>query len=116
MPRATLNVTTSAFNGATQPAFTAVNAANGNMFTNTGRELIEITNGAASPITITLVTEATSTYGLNVADVNVSITNGATMVFGPFDTNLFSVTSGTVGIDFSSGASVTARVTKLGST
>jgi hypothetical protein len=116
MPRTALTVTTTAKTGVVQPAMVAVDAANGNSFVNTGREVIEINNGGGSPITVTFVT--TLTYqGYAIADQTVSVTNGTVKLCGPFDTALFNdTTDSTIGIDYSSGTSVTARVTKLGST
>lgn len=116
MPRTALTVTTSAKTGTTQPALAAVDAVNGNSFVNTGREIIEIANGAGAPITVTFVT--TLTYqGYAIADQTVTVTNGTTKICGPFDTALFNdATDNTIGVDYSSGTTITARVTKLGST
>lgn len=116
MPLTALTVTTSAKTGVVQPAMTAVDASNGNSFVNTGRETVEINNGGGAPITVTFVT--TLTYqGFPIGDQTVSVTNGTVKICGPFDTALFNdQSSGVVEIQYSSGTSVTARVTKLGST
>jgi hypothetical protein len=99
------------------PASAAVDAGNGNQFVNTGRELIEITNGAASPINATFTTNGVYTVGVvqyAIADLVVNVTNATTKVCGPFDKTLFNDGSNFVYIDFSSGTSVTARVISLG--
>lgn len=112
MSATALTVTTSAPAGTVLPALAAVDGANGNTFTNTGREVIEIANGAGAPITATFVT--TLTYqGYAIADLAVSITNGTSKTVGPFDVALF---GDVVTVTWSSGTTVTARVTKLGST
>jgi hypothetical protein len=114
-----LTVTTSAKTGTVQPSATAVDGTNGNRFTNTGREVVEINNGGGAPITVTIQTALTY-QGYAIANQDVSVTNGTAKWIGPFDTALFNDTSedssGAVHMTFSSGTSVTARVTRLGST
>lgn len=114
-----LTVTTSAKTGTVQPAATAVDGTNGNRFTNTGREIIEIINGAGAPITVTFLTALTY-QGYTISDQAVTVTNATTKICGPFDTALFNDTSedssGAVHMTFSSGTTITARVTRLGST
>lgn len=116
MPRTALTVTTTAKTGTVQPALVAVDAVNGNSFANTGREIITINNGAGAPITVTFVT--TLTYsGYAIADEVQTVTNGTAKDFGPFDTALFNnAVDGTLGVDYSSGTTITARVTRLGAT
>jgi hypothetical protein len=113
-----LTVVTSSKDGATLSAPAAVDGTNGNAFVNTGREMIEITNGGGAPINVTFVT--TLTYsGFAIADNVVAITNGSTKVIGPFDTALYNGSDpaeNSIGFTFSSATSVTARVIKLGST
>lgn len=98
--------------GATLPALGAVDATNGNSFTNTAREIIEITNGGGASITATFVTTATY-QGYAIADKAITIANGASMVIGPFDTGLYGTT---VTVNWSSGTSVTARVLRASTT
>lgn len=111
-------INTTAF-GATLGAATAVDATNNNSFTNPrGTAVIEITNGGASPITVTfttvktLVLKGTATY--NVADNAQTITNGAAKVFGPFDADMYNDANSVVTVAFTSGSSVTARVLQPG--
>jgi hypothetical protein len=118
MPFTALTPVTSAAAGATIVAPVAVDGANGNSFVNTGREMIEITNGGGSSITVTIITNGTfnvSGVAYAVADVTVTIPAGASKVCGPFDKGLFNdVATGTVQMNFSSATSVTARVISLG--
>jgi hypothetical protein len=118
MPFTALTPVTSAAAGAAIVAPVAVDATNGNSFVNTGREMVEITNGGGSSITVTIVTNGT--FNVNgvqyaVADVTVTIAAGASKVCGPFDKGLFNdPTTGAVQMTWSSGTSVTARVISLG--
>jgi hypothetical protein len=117
MPRTALPVITTAVAGVTVPAATAVDATNGNSFPNTGREQIQITNGGGAPITITFKAQFTyNTGGVSypAADVVRTLAAGATKVYGPFDKQFFNDGSGSVGVDFSAGTSVTAQVFSLG--
>jgi len=110
-------VTTTAAAGVTLPAPAAVDAANGNEFVNTGRELIEITNAAASAITATFITNNTYNVGSTayaIADKAVVVAAGTTVGSGQFDRTLFNSATNTVQVDWSSGTSITARVISLG--
>src|SRR5215831_17632442 len=118
MARTAFAVTTTAAAGTTLPAAVAVDQPNGNQFTNTGRELIEITNGAASNINVTFITNGVYSVGsvqYPIADLVVLVVNATTKVCGPFDKVLFNDGSGNVDVDYSSGTSITARVISLGS-
>lgn len=116
MPATSMTVTTIVPGGAVLPALAAVDAVNGNSFPNTGREQIEIANGAGSPITATFTTTGTYTTAggtvFQIADHIVTITNGTSKSVGPFEVALF---GSTVTIAWSSGTTITARVTSLGS-
>src|SRR3954462_4103032 len=107
--------------GTVLPASAAVDGTNGNKFANpTGRALIEITNGAAGAINVTFTTSANynvtgtvNTVAYAVADSLVAITNGTSKVFGPFDKTLYNDANSNVIVNYSAGASVTARVIEL---
>lgn len=117
MARTTLTVTTTAAAGTVLPAATAVDAPNGNQFVNSGREMIEIINGAGAPITATFTTNGVYTVGsvqYAIADLIVTVTNGTSKVCGPFDKTLFNDGTGQVLVDWSSGTTITTRVTSLG--
>jgi len=118
---ALLTSTTSTAHGTVLPAAQAVSTSD--TFANTnGRTLIEINNGAASPITVTFVTDGNyitpTGASYPVADDAITVTNGTSKVFGPFDIKLLNVggvPSGVITVNFSSAATVTARVIELGS-
>ena len=117
MARTALSVITTAASGVLLTAATGVDAGNGNEFSNTNRELIEITNAAASAITATIITNGTYSVGNTayaIADLSVVIAAGTTRGAGPFDRTLFNSATNTVQIDWSSGTSITARVISLG--
>lgn len=115
MAATSLTVTTITPGGAVLPALGAVDATNGNTFPNTGREVIEIANGAGAPITATFTTTGSYTTAggstFAIADHPVTITNATSKSVGPFEVGLF---SSTVTIAWSSGTTITARVTSLG--
>lgn len=98
--------------GTTLPAMAAVDAANGNTIANTGKEMLEITNGSGGSLTVTFATSFLY-QGYAVADKPVTIANGASRICGPWDTTLF---GSSIDIDWSTGSSVTARALKLSST
>ena len=123
---ALLTTTTTTAHGTVLPAAQAVSSSD--TFANTtGRTLIEITNGGASPITVTFTTDGTYPVGLDssgaavtypVADDAQTVTNGTSKVFGPFNIGLLNagaVSTGVVTVAFSATTSVTARVIQLGS-
>lgn len=117
MPATALTVTTTAASGTVYPANTAVDQPNGNSVVNTGRELVIVTNGAASPITVTFITQANyvvNSINYAVADNAQTVTNGTSKIFGPFDRNLYNDTNGLLQITWSSGTTITANAISMG--
>lgn len=117
MARAPFTPIASVATGTVLSAATAVDAGNGNEFSNAARSIIEITNGSASAVTATFITNASySTVGsaFAVDDVRVVVASSTSKVVGPFDTNLFNSATSTVQVDWSHGTSITARVIALG--
>lgn len=122
MPRTAFTVTTAVFGGTVLPAAAAVDAVNGNSIANTGttagRVAIEVTNGAGSPINVTVTTTGnynTAGGAHAVADEIIAVTNGTSKIIGPWDPTLYNDASNNVLIDWSSGTTITARVIALGS-
>lgn len=118
MTATSMSVTTSAALGTLFNAAAAVDQANGNTFTNTGREAIIVTNLSGSSLTVTFTTNANytvSTVNYAVADLTVTLANNTSKVCGPFDKTLFNDGNGAVDIAWSTGTNVTARVFSLGS-
>ncbi len=110
-------VVTTAASGTVLAASAAVDFNNNNSWVNTGRELIEVTNGSGSNVNVTFVTQGNYAVGsilYAVADLNVVVANATTKVMGPFDKGLFNDTNGLVQVAWSTGSSVTARVITLG--
>lgn len=118
MTATVLTPTTSAAAGVVYNAAAAVDAGSGNRFTNpTGRAIMEVINGAASTIVVTIVTQGTYAVGsvtYPIADLAVNVVNGTSKIFGPFDKALFNDTNGDVQVTYSSGTTITARVIELG--
>lgn len=111
------NISTTAAAGTVLPAAGAVDAGSGNSFVNSGREVVIVTNGAASPINVTFVTQGTYSVGTAVyaiADLVVAVTNGTSKVCGPFDKTLFNDGTGLCQITWSSGTTITANVISMG--
>lgn len=74
-------------------------------FANDGNTTIRVANGSGSSITVAVVSTATL-GGLAVADVSVSVANGATRVIGPFNPEVF---SRTCTVTYTGTTSVTAE-------
>lgn len=96
------------------PTYAAAQApgSGSNAFLNNGRTFIHIKNGGASPITATFQTPI-DVNGLAVADLAITIANGAEKMVGPFETNIFNQSDGKVYVDWSAVTSVTAAVFQL---
>jgi hypothetical protein len=107
---ATLSVFTSLVAGVavTQTAATAA----GDKFTNTGNEVILVTNGGVGSTVVTLDAKATP-IGLTLTDPTVTVANGAVKVIGPFNTDIFNDTSGFMNLTYSVDTSVTVAVMKV---
>lgn len=118
MARTSLTVTTTAASGTTWPALSAVDAANGNSFPNTGREGMLVTNGSSSTVlTATITTNGTYDVGSTsyaIADLTVVVATGSSKIIGPFDRTLFNDANGALLVDWSSSSSVTCGVFSLG--
>lgn len=69
---------------------------------------LQVTNGSASPITVTLVTPGKSRFGvIDEPDLTVSVPASATRLIGPLTDSLIDPTSGGVKFTYSSSTSVT---------
>jgi len=117
MARTPFTPVTTAASGVVLASAVAVDAGNGNEWTNTGRSLIEIFNNSASAVTATIITNGTYNVGTTayaIADVTVAIAASATVGAGPFDTALYNSATTTCQVNWSSGTGITARVIVLG--
>jgi len=88
--------------------------ATGEQILNGGKEFIYVANGGGAPITVTVQTPRT-VDGLAVAELEVTIADGADAFIGPFPTGTFNQTGDLVYIDFSAVTSVTVAAYKVGS-
>lgn len=90
----------------------------GNYFTNTGREWIEITNGGASPVVVTIQTYGTYNVGAKaylIEDPEHTVAAAATKGIGPFDRTLYNdPATNRVNITYDGVTSVTVKVKGLG--
>lgn len=112
-----LTVTTTAAAGVVLPAGTAVDSGNGNLFVNTGREIMIVSNINAATVNVTITTNGVYAVGAvqyAIADLVGTVANGTSKVFGPFDKVLFNDANANVDVSWSSGTNVTASVISMG--
>ena len=86
-------------------------AAGGDEFVNTGVEWLEIVNGDASDMTLTIATQATAD-GLTIADRTVVVTAAERRLVGPFPTGTYNDTNSKVQLTYSAVTSLTIGVFK----
>jgi hypothetical protein len=96
---------------------TSAAAADGNTFTNTGYEFVEVVNANGSTITVTIDVYPSggggAPEGLTVTDPTVSILTATRKRFGPFRKRLFNDASEKVKITCSATSGVTVGVYRL---
>lgn len=93
------------------PTLNAVSASD--TFANDGRTYIDVNNGGATSLTVTIVTPAT-VDGLAIDDRTVTIAAGQRRVIGPFPKATYNhPTTGLVTVNFSATASITCAVLRL---
>lgn len=94
------------------PSFAAPNVA-GNMFANDGRTYLEVKNGSASPINVTLnIPVLVDGNAVTNPVIAVPATTGDKII-GPFPPGIFNQPDGKVYIDFSAVVTVTIAVLQL---
>jgi len=86
-------------------------AAGGDTFSNDGKTELEVVNGGASTITLTIVAQNACNQG-TLHDGGGTIGAGVTKRFGPFDRQRFNDSSGLVHATYSAVTSVTVAATK----
>lgn len=110
---ALLTVATAGIAGVVPTTPATPTASTGDTFPNTGREVVEVVNGAVSPITVTIDVQRTSDGdGATVSDPTVTVTNGTRQFIGPFPTT-YNDANGRVKITCSSVTSITVTVLKV---
>lgn len=90
--------------GATEPA-----NVDGNSFDAVAHRLVEVVNGSAGAVTVTVPTPGT-VDGLAIADRTASIAAGARWRWSPGDGNAYRQTGGVIHLDYSAVTSVTVAV------
>ena len=65
----------------------------GHKFSNTNRDILVVTNDYTDTVTLTIVTGG-QVGGLDIDDIDISLTAGQTKMAGPFETTIFNQTSG----------------------
>lgn len=106
---AVLTVTTITRAGVDAPVAAA---AGGDVFTNTGREFVEVANAAGASITVTV---ATTIDGTSVTPISVTVpaTTGRRKI-GPFPPGTYNNSAGQVALTYSAVTSVTVGVYTIG--
>lgn len=99
-----------------EATYAAVN--DGDVFTNTGQEMLHVINGDGSPMTVTITPAGPDKNipGLGTmtkSTVVVVVTNGEERMIGPFEPAVFNNSAGKVVINYSGVSSVTGAVIKL---
>jgi hypothetical protein len=114
---ATLSITTMSRSGFDMEAIaTAADAAKTDKWLNTGAEFLAIKNAGGSPITLTLTFGVGGIIdGVVPTSKTVSVTNGHTLLVGPFPPSVYNDANGYMIVSYSAVTSVTVAVVKPGS-
>ena len=94
----------------------AVDAANGNRFVNDGKTFLEVTNGSGGSLTVTIQMPQLYDTDLTISDRTYTIANGANVAIGPWPTSYnttYDSVSDSIGVDWSTGTSVTVKVIRI---
>lgn len=98
------------------PTANAVDNANGNRFVNDGKIILVIANGSGGNLTVTINNPQT-VDGLDVPDRTYTIPTAATgAIIGPWTTaynQTLDNVENSIGVDWSSGTSVTVKVVRV---
>lgn len=111
MARTTLSVQTIDVDGL-EASYTAANG-DGHSFANDGRVILHVKNDDAADKTITIQTPATTREGVDIDEVEVTVTAGEDRFIGPFSRKNFNQASGVVYVDYSAVTSVTIAALKV---
>jgi hypothetical protein len=109
VPRTAISVVDAVKTGAVK-AYVAADSVNGMEFLNAGEEILEVKNGGASALTVTIISVPCS-HG-RTGDLSIVVAAGAEVAIGPFEDFLFNQSNGKVNVGFSASASVTVAVVK----
>lgn len=108
---ATLTYTRPSIAGAAHAAAAA--AALGDKVRPSEHGCVLVTNGGASPITVTVAVPGNTKYGQAQPDVAVAVPAGASRLIGPFPTDLADPADGLVALTYSDVTSVTVAAIEV---
>jgi hypothetical protein len=99
------------------PSLAAVNTGDTVADDGTARTFLEVANGAGAPITVTIPAQQASVVVpgvglLAVADITVTVANGARKLIGPFS-RAYINTAGNVTVNYSSTTTITGGAFKV---
>ncbi len=116
MPRTSLTVQDASRFTPVVLTMNAVDAVNGNRFTDTGEVAILVTNASGGDLTVTVKTPEVYDTDLAITDRTYTIATGASKWIGPFSPAYRSTVDSTanqVQLDWSTGTSVTVGLLKI---
>ena len=79
---------------------------------NSGKMILHVKNGSASPITVT-ITAVGTLQGFPVTNPTYTVANAGEKFIGPFDPSIFNNTSGAVAVGYSATTTVTVAVLQI---
>ena len=85
----------------------------GHYFPNNGTTFLLVTNGSASPIDVTAISQIT-VEGLAVADLVVAVAAGVAKLIGPFNPQVYNDVDGNMTVTFSAVTTITCSIISLG--
>lgn len=86
----------------------------GNSFQNDGKTAIYVTNASGGSLTVTIQAPDSGKDGLAVTDRTVSVSAGTSKLIGPFKKDVYDQSDGSVYLDWSTQASITFAVIRIG--
>jgi hypothetical protein len=107
---ATVMTVTAASSRKVVKSLSAVDAANGNQFANTGNCYLWVANGSGSQLTVTVLQSGQTLDGVSTAGKTLTVAAGSEAIMGPWPPGVYNDGSGYVTVNWSSGTSITAMV------
>lgn len=92
---------------------TSAAGASGDKVRPNDRGFVEVVNGSAGAVTVTVVVPGTTKYGQPQPDAAVVVAAGATALIGPFPGDLADPADGLVALTYSATASVTVAAIQV---
>lgn len=96
------------------PTYSAAPADGHSVANGSGKKrFIHVKNGGGSPINVTVQTPLTIDTSLAVSDLVVAVPNAGERIIGPFPSEVYSQSDGSIYVDFSGVSSVTVAAFEL---